>query len=316
MKKFILKVLLFIIITILIFILLLFQANGYTDEYYIRFTTPLQKNLILGTSKAAQALQPSVFKNEMDLDIYNYAFTIMHSSFGPVYLESIKRKLKPGTNDGIFIITVDPWSISSITPEPNSSEEFRENNLCLNNTSIVNMNPNFQYLIKNLKGEYYEIVLRTLGGKFHNLLSIHKPLFLHENGWLEVTANMDSLVLQERIKSARVGLREKDLQEYRYSSLRLEYLIKTIQFLKKHGKVYIVRLPIDSVIMEVENDLIPDFDDKMMKISNFSNGYFDMTPFNDYFIYVDGVHLHKESGEIASKMISDWIKKESVHEIP
>ena len=68
--------------------------------------------------------------------------------------------------------------------------------------------------------------------------------------------------------------------------------------------------------MEVENDLIPDFDDKMMKISNFSNGYFDMTPFNDYFIYVDGVHLHKESGEIASKMISDWIKKESVHEIP
>lgn len=308
MKQLILKVSIFILISLVLFVCVLYQANGYTDPYYLRFTTPVQNSLILGTSKAAQSLQPEVFKDELNLEIYNYAFTIMHSPYGPVYLEAIKRKLKPETDNGIFILTVDAWSITSTKSEANQIGDFRENNLCLDNTTIVNKTPNLQYLLKNLKGEFYQIILRNLGGKFYNTFSMNKPILLHKDGWLEITANMDSVILQERTELAIKNFKENDLPNFRYSSIRLDYFIETIKFLKEHGEVYLVRLPIHNEMMKVEDLLIPDFNEKMNEIAILSDGYFDMTPYNNEFIYVDGAHLFKDSGKIVSKSIADWIK--------
>ena len=54
-------------IPILIFsALIVLKADGNLDPFYIRFTTPKQKNMILGTSRAAQGLQPSIFDNVLN----------------------------------------------------------------------------------------------------------------------------------------------------------------------------------------------------------------------------------------------------------
>ena len=48
--------------------------------------------------------------------------------------------------------------------------------------------------------------------------------------------------------------------------------------------------------------------DKMKEVAVWSDGYLDMTPYNNEFIYVDGVHLHKVSGEIVTRKIAEWLK--------
>ena len=297
MKKYLLQLSIFSIISLSTFIIILSSTNGYSDPFYIRFTTPKQQNLILGTSRAAQGLQPHVFKQLMDLDIYNYAFTVSQSPYGPIYLESIKNKLDRNSENGIFIITVDPWSISSKTLNPNDIKHFRENELCVGNTPMVDSKPNFQYLFNNLSGKYADILLKD----------IKSSMFLHENGWLEVTISMDSTKVKKRIDSKIENYRE-NLSKWKYSSLRLEYLKKTILFLKNYGKVYLIRLPVHERMMKIENELTMNFDEKIKKVVPLADGYFDMTPSNIKFNYTDGNHLHKKSGRLVSEEIVNWIK--------
>lgn len=287
----------FVTSSVILFILSL--ADGHTDPFYIRFTTPKQHSLITGASRAAQGVRPEVFKELMGRDIYNYAFTNAHSPYGPAYLESIKKKLNPNSQKGLFIVTVDPWSISSETEDPNNLAEFRENELCIANTSIVNVNPNFQYLINNLSGKYYQILLGNGGS-----------MFLHKNGWLEVSVAMDAVAIKERTDEKVRSYRENSLPKYQYSSVRLEYLKKTVRFLKKHGEVYLVRLPVHERILQIEHKLMPDFNEKLEEVISLADGFYDMTPLNAAFQYTDGNHLYKESGEIATRKIIQWIQSQ------
>jgi hypothetical protein len=219
----------------------------------------------------------------------------MNSPYGETYLNSIKKKIKKGDKKGVFIVTVDPWSISSQTKDPNDSNSFREVNLCLGNTLNVSTKPNFEYLLNNL------------GGKYYSVLKKKSPLFLHENGWLEVSPNMDSVVVNAKIKSKIEIYRKTTLPIYQYSNLRFSYLKKTIEFLNSYGDVYLVRLPLHPGMMEVENELIPDFNNIVSRVIPMTKGYFDMTPLNSEFTYTDGNHLYKTSGKIVSEKIADWI---------
>ena len=288
----------FCLLSLSVISLIFLKADGYTDPFYIRFTTSKQKNLILGTSRAAQGIQPRFFKEMMDVDIYNYSFTIGQSPYGRTYLESIKRKHNRNEKDGLFILAVDPWCISSKNENPNDSTRFRENNLCLGNTTIVNMKPNFQYLFNNFSGKYFDLLFNRK----------KTSMFLHTNGWLEVTARMDTAVVKERIDYKVKIYREKNLTRYKFSSVRFDYLKKTILYLREYGKVYLVRLPMHEKIMEIEKELMPDFNTKITGLIPLSDGYFDMTPYNEKYEYTDGNHLYKESGELVTREIIHWIK--------
>lgn len=283
---------------LILFAWVLSFADGYMDPYYIRFTSPKQKNLIIGTSRAAQGLQPKVFNNILGQNFYNYAFTIEHSPFGPIYFESIKKKLKKDVNNGIFIVTIDPWSISSITSNPNDSTNFREINLCVGNTSIVNMEPNFLYLLRNPGDNYFKSIFMNNSG-----------MFLHSDGWLEVSLKMDSIKINERINWKIDRYRTVNLPKHTFSSLRLEYLIKTVEFLSNHGRVYLVRLPAHPEIMKIDNELIPDFGKKIEEAVSLSSGYLDMSDECNEYSYTDGNHLYKDSGRRVSEKIAEWIKK-------
>jgi hypothetical protein len=281
------------------------RADGHTDPFYIRFTTPKQQSMILGTSRAAQGLQPEVFEQILKKNINNFAFTIVDSPFGEVYFESIKRKHNKKAG-GLFIIAVDPWSISSSCSSPNNLSQFRENRSCLNKTKIVDMNPNFFYIFSNLSGKYKNLIFQR-----------HTNMFLHKDGWLEISnIAMDSLSVAARVKRKIEKYRNTRLPKTKFSSTRLRYLIKTISYLKDFGDVYIVRLPIHESMMEIEKDLMSDFDLKINAAINLSDGYLDLTPQNSLYNYTDGNHLYKDSGKNISQIIAKWIidnNKELTH---
>lgn len=296
MKVFFLKLIVYAALCGSIFLLIISRADGRTDAFYLRFTTSPQNNLILGTSRSAQAIQPEVLRGVLNRSFLNYSFTIAHSPFGPVYLNSIEKKLNPEVRDGIFIIAVDPWSITDSIQAASDTSKFGENNLFLATTDEVNVNPNLEYLLENFQGKFYKTVLPP-----------NKNMVLHTDGWLEVSVDMDSISRDKRLRQKLSDYEKKMIPQRTLSEIRLAYLIKTIQFLKSHGSVYLVRLPVEPEIFGLEQAFMPNFDELMHDAIHQSNGYWDMSNRNASFQYVDGSHLHKDSGRAVSDSIARWI---------
>lgn len=298
MKKFIIKSVLFSSFSILLFLCVFSRADGYSDPFYIKFTTPKQSSIILGTSRAAQGLQPRVFDSVLKKKFSNYAFTVLHSPFGETYLNSIKRKLDRSTKQAIFIVAIDPWSVSSFTKSPEDSVSFRELNLALGNTKLVNIKPNPFYLINNWDKKYYDLITEK-----------QSNFFLHDNGWLEINIILDSIKEAENVDNKVRKYRKNMLLNAQFSKTRFRFLKETINFLKMYGDVYLVRLPIHEKMMQIDNALMPDFNFKMKEAILISNGYLDLTPLNADFNYTDGNHLHKLSGKIVSEIVANWINE-------
>ncbi|AVR46908.1 hypothetical protein C7S20_17475 [Christiangramia fulva] len=299
MKLFIEKILLFLLFLAIGGYFIFTLADGNSDPFYTRFTSPRQSSLVLGTSKAAQGVQPAVLNEVLGRnDIYNYAFTVAHSPYGPVYLRSIKNKLDPGTKDGVFIVTVDPYSIASRAENPEDSSNYRENNLALASVEDVNQDPNIKYLLYEYPYKYIYLITKKL-----NYVSNEK---LHANGWYEVNISMKDKDHRDRVER-KLQSYSKKLKDYKKSKLRLRYLEKTIRFLKQHGKVYLVRLPVSAPFLELEDQLDPNFDTKMRNLSKkFDIPYLVIK--DSLYDFTDGNHLYKKSGYKVSQKIAEWIK--------
>ncbi|MBG6236611.1 hypothetical protein IWX76_003205 [Pedobacter sp. CAN_A7] len=261
----------------------------------------MQTSLIIGTSRSAQGILPHILNKELGRnDIYNYSFTVSHSPYGPVYLKSIEQKLQKNSKNGLFILAVDPWSISSTGANPNDESSFNENDLFLADLRSVTLNPNFEYLIKYYDDNYFSLIYNH-----------KKKTFLHENGWLEVNVNIENKKsIDNSTKNKIEEYRKDNLPRYKFSKKRFEYLKYTIERLKSHGMVYLVRLPIHSEMMEIEDKLMPDFNLKLQDLATIAKVEFlDLTPINSTFEYTDGNHLYKTSGKQVTKILADWIKK-------
>jgi hypothetical protein len=298
MKRIIFQTAIFVLITGLSFLLILCQADGRSDALYLRFTTKPQTNLIIGTSRAAQGLQPKIFDEVLKKEdpFFNYAFTLAQSPFGSVYLNSIQKKLDTTKKKGTFIISVDPWTICSDTKDPNDSTNFREASLALANTTNVNTKPNLGYLYHNFGGKYHQI-----------LFPVNSKMYLHEDGWLEMNLRTDTATIHQRTLKKMKDYRFNVLPKYKFSSLRLQYLLKTIQYLNNYGDVFLVRIPVSEEMMTIENELMPNFDSKIRAAILLSKDYLDLTKENSSFTYTDGNHLYKKSGAVVSEKIANWI---------
>jgi hypothetical protein len=285
-----------------------FIADGRSDPFYLRFTSQRQSSLIIGTSRAAQGLQPAVFNKifykNTGRQFYNYSFSLLDSPFGFAYYESIKKKLNPDTRDGIFVISVDPWSISSETKNPNDSADFAENKNFIGKTEYVNFDPNIPYLVQSYSEPYINILLKR---------KKKTALYLHEDGWLEVEVPMDSTAVAKNLEVKLAFYRKNYLPLYKLSSVRLNYLTKTIDFLQQHGRVYLVRLPVHKSMFEIENELMPGFDVKIDSIAKIKNvPYLNFRELKNEYQYVDGHHLYKTSGKEISALIAGWILQTQV----
>lgn len=295
MKKFLLEFSLFSVVIIASVYIVFLQADGKSDPFYARTTSAKQTSLILGTSKAAQGLMPEILSPYLNREIYNFSFTVAHSPFGPTYLSAIQKKLNSKTKDGIFIITVDPWSIASDGENPDDEAQFDEANSFIGNTNSFSTNPNIQYLLDNFNDNYIKILWNK------SLMEVHK------DGWLEVSAPMDLEDINNRIAEKVIEQKLK-LSQFQFSETRFNYLEKTIETLKKYGKVYLVRLPVYTDIVEIENELVPDFDLKIDELAQKQSvPYLNLINSGTKFTFTDGLHLYKDSAKKLSLEVAKWI---------
>ena len=286
MKKFIFKSTIIVAIIIVIYGFLGFFADGYTDPFYLRFTSSKQHALILGTSRAAQGIRPNILNANLSnksLSIYNFSFTVLDSPYGETYYHAIDSKLNKNTEHGLFIVTIDPWSISS---RSDFDYDIETKNV-LSKVSFFNLKPNYDYLLNAYDKPIFSLVIDKFSEK--------PPLLLHENGWLEVSVPMDKENVEKRSKE-KLEQYKNNLTKYRISSSRITWLVKTILLLKKHGKVVLVRIPVGKQILSIEKELYKPFDSLIT--STFKDiPYLNFMEEGEVYQYIDGNHLYKESGE-------------------
>ena len=290
------------------FIATAFLADGYTDRYYLRLTSPQQNALIIGSSRAGQGLLPSVLNpalaHEYPQPLYNFAFSSLFSPFGETYLNAIRKKLNNEIKNSLFIVSVDPWCLAAAKQDPEDSSLFQERQCMLGNNPWINTNPCFTYFIKDYPMPY----LTLFTGKLHRDFFHFRPDFrLHENGWLEISCGMDSLTVKDRSAATLFRL-VHDMNQKTISNTRLSYLTKTIRFLQQHGDVYVVRMPVHPNTLAVENKLCPVFNRIIDSLTRQCRvPYFNFTDSCSKYTYVDGSHLWKESGALLSKELSQLI---------
>ncbi|MDG1804975.1 hypothetical protein [Flavicella sp.] len=284
MNLFIKKILVLVTILTSTYLFLGFFADGYTDPFYLRFTSPKQKSLIIGTSRAAQGIQPKLLNENLIHSrykpVFNYSFTLLHSPYGETYFNAIKAKVNDKINDGLFILAVDPWSISSRNNINYEIETKKE----LGRLQFYNMNPNYDYLMN----AYRNSVFGLLNKKDTSML-------LHQDGWLEVNVSMESDELLRR-KLFKKKQYLDNAKIYEFSKKRMFWLHKTVEFLQKYGTVILVRIPVGDEILKIENTFFPNFD--LVINQNFLNiSYLNYKEFGNEYSYIDGNHLYKKSGE-------------------
>lgn len=271
--------------------------RGQVDAFYGRFTGPPAGSLILGTSRAAQGIRPAVLAARLggrfEGPLLNYAFTLTHSPYGPAYLRSIQRKLRPEVKNGLFIVAADPWSLSLTGPEGT----FPEEQSFIGQLHQVSQNPNLSYLTRYQTKPLYRLLLDYATATER----------LHPDGWLEVNIGADSA--QVRARTAR------KLQDYRQlaatqhlSAGRLQALRQTIQFLKPHGRVVLVRLPVGPPLLKLEQAYQPDFEQLMQQTAA------DLAvPYLDYsaapYVTTDGNHLQRDASAAFSEQLAGDLAK-------
>lgn len=309
MKKFILNISFFFLFIVSIHLVLATFADGTTDAFYLRFTSQKQSSLIIGTSRAAQGIVPhnidSVF-NSND-KIYNYAFSINNSPFGRAYFNAIKEKLDNSTTNGLFLISVDPWSILE---EKNTEITDIDRNSIFNKMHFFNLGPNIEYLYRNYRKGWGRIILdkiifKVLKNNAEKVKNINGSwAFLHNDGWLEVSTNMNRKYVQKNTKK-KVSSYLKMMENKVFSDYRFDYLVKIINYLNQYGKVYLVRLPVDLSLLEIEENNFPNFDQHMNQLENVT--YINLKSTSHLYNYTDGNHLYKKSAKKISSNIANQI---------
>ena len=158
MKRFLLHTLLFLIILLASIFVVYKLADGTTDAFYVKFSSPTQTSLIVGSSRAAQGIQPNAIDSIYGCNaMYNYAFTIAQTPYGEPYYKSISSKLNKEHNKGVFILDVNPWTLSEYKSS-NVNSGYREDDTFIANTYFVNLNPNIEYLLESFKGKNEAII--------------------------------------------------------------------------------------------------------------------------------------------------------------
>ena len=314
LKLFLKHIILFLSILALLHIGLAFLADGTTDDYYLKFSSPKQSSLILGTSRAKQGIIPSVLSSSIEnsnFSFFNFSFTLKSSPFGRVYYNAIKQKIDLESEDGCFIVTVDPWSISEKISDENRTPDSLS---VLFGISDFTSKPNFKYLFKQFPHGWGRILLNRIekpilkynSGQLNSSMTGSFSV-LDDDGWLDVYTSLDSGFVKRKEAERFETYRNKSI--YRTGSeSRIEYLDTIIEFLSNHGDVYVVRLPVHKKMLTIEQQYMPDFNEKISNAIFKSDGYLDFSTLDNEYSYTDGNHLTKTSAKKVTQNIGEWIR--------
>ncbi len=278
-------------------VLLIFGAafammpSGKMGDVYERVSSPLQSSLVIGTSRAAQAVNPEIInarlKKLYPAPLYNFAFHLDASSYNPVYETAIHKKLAP--HDGkrhLFVLAVDPWALRKLDSIPQE--------LALKSYS---KRPNIEYLSKNFSRTWF------------SPLPTHS--FVNRHGRTEVDYAPKSKAEWEKRAGMRLAAYNDMARKYRYDYSSQQVLERIVRSLKKRGDVFLVRIPVSKPMKTLEDKVCPSFDTKMRNLSQKHNvKYLDFSK-TDYST-TDGNHLTQSEGNRFSQALADSIRMSSL----
>lgn len=301
MKKFVIKCVIFLLLFGGIFIWMLSRYGGYADYFYVKFTTPKQHSMILGDSRSMQGILPSIVNrnldNQFEKPVYNYSFTLGQIAYGPAYLESIKRKLDPNTRNGVFILNVSPWILTERELDDPQNNRYFESDMPPHNMQSVDRKPNLEYVYRNFSYFHFKAIFRGITQT-------------HEDGWLEQQLPTDQSELQQWKIDLLQDFGQK-AKTWKPSSYRMADLNETVAYLSRHGKVYLVRMPVDAEVLAIEDDFWADFDAQVESVSVKNRApYFRFGA--GHFTTYDGNHLDNTETVRFTKVLCDSINKNRV----
>jgi len=290
---------------VLLYIFTAYIAGGRADNYYNKFTSPRQTSFVIGVSRAEQGIVPQIFNDVMlkagkNIRLYNYAFDLGVSSYGKTYLQTIKNKLDTSSHNGLFILCVDPWSIS-IESERTDNDAGQDESSSFTPTNLINANsypyPNFEYLLRHYQGGWGNILIKEFKKK--------TPTFLHDDGWMELSLSMDSATNALRNQRRIAMYRDVYPTKFKFSHSRFNYFKQTIKYLKNYGTLVLVRIPVSQAIYQVEQTYMPDFEDSIRAVAaNEGLPYLMHADLGNNYIFTDGNHMYKESSRLFTSLLA------------
>lgn len=306
MKKSLLKLILFSILPLLVLGYAVFFLAKNSDDFYRRFTSPQQNSFILGSSRAA-LMEPAIIDSILhprfpNIGLYNYSFTWAHSPYGPKYLESIEKKIKPETKDGVFIVTVEPTALMVDKKKPDSPEFYIENDKSVAKTSMVAINPNIEYLFES----YEPSITHELNKKIilpKNIVGV--PVIMDNGRYYLRIIKKTAPEKQKMYNKKNMRLLQERVDGLKISENRILYLEKTIEFLNRHGKVIVIRMPVNKEPYSIEDKAFPDFDNRMKEVASKTKvSYINYNERKNQYQWLDEVHLDEKSVEAFSAAVA------------
>ena len=275
-------------------------VDGTTLIYFHKCSSPKQHSLIIGTSRASQAIMPSVLKDSLGIDMLNFAFNGTTSPYGKVYTHAIEEKLIQHSS-GTFIVCVDPWSLRVMTDSITGEEEFPEEKNILHKLYSFNGYPNIEFIAKDYNQGWGNIAYT----RWRKNSSVNG----HDDGWIEVTREINEADIAKRTKGKADGFRNS-LRDSKIAEYRIDEMKALIESLSKRGNVYLVRLPVSETIFEIEQDFYPTFDSLVISIGNRYNApYFNMQALHKEMVFNDGHHINRSYAPKCSAQIASWMKQ-------
>jgi len=277
-----------------------YHAGPRTDYFYNRFTQPKAKNLILGSSRAAQGINPAELRRDNSDGFFNYSFTNYNSPYGQCYFAAAKKKFTE-TKGAITLLEVNPFTLSNYLRNMEDDQEvFEECETAPSNMWMVNSDPNFEYIIRN-----YSDDLRTLTG----IKPRPYAIYLHDDGWLEIEMPFDTTYFKENTEDKVKNYNEL-VPKIKPSTARWKALEEMVSYFKQFGEVYLVRIPVSPEMERIEEEYYPSFHSEVMAFANGNDAEFlDYFHLNESLYFTDGNHLHRESAREFSKILGADIKK-------
>ncbi|GAB5524360.1 MAG: hypothetical protein Roseis2KO_22320 [Roseivirga sp.] len=276
-------------------------APPWADSYYGKVSGHPKNSLIVGSSRAAQGLVPTVINEGLGRDdLYNFAFSNKDSPYGELYLDIIKKKVAENPQNKLFIVEIQPWTLASADhKEREGLESIREKYYALADIRSPNARPNLPYLWNAYNYHYAYMFMR-------------KPKsFLHDDGWLEINTGLDSLS-ETRALKRKYENSLNEMNRFYSSEFRWNYLSATIDFLKEHGKVYLVRLPVPDLMVNYEDDKWPKLDERIgVMATQLEVDYINLRSLYTQMRFTDLNHLHSSSSKLISEILADSIAKRS-----
>ncbi|MEO8590082.1 MAG: hypothetical protein ABI432_11970 [Flavobacteriales bacterium] len=303
MRTFLRHLAVFSLLPMLVCIQAVMKADGTIDFAYLRFTTPQQSSLILGTSRAAQGLRPHVLDSMLNatgrrIRSYNYGFAVGFSNYGPAYYNSIRAKLDPAARDGVYVLSVDPWGLCCRADRPPSNDRSEDAASGIAKVHWVNVKPNLEYLIHNYNEPFLKILLPDPRPSDYARIT--------DDGWVEVRTSMLAMDVERRTVKKVKFYREEMLPNARPSAMRLGYLGLTIDLLRQHGTVVLVRLPVSKGIQAIEEELWPGFSSMMQRMADDAHTQFiDLYSSGDEWSFFDGNHMTPPSSAKATVIVAN-----------